>query len=85
MFADFDVDNEGCIFMLRVSFDGYGCCRTAGKASTMSPDMSKKLIRLVESDDVASGELAAILSQYFRQNSGVIWKDALEDHGLLND
>ena len=85
VFADFDVDESGNIFMLRISFDGYGCCHTEGKTTTMSPDRSKRLIFLAEANDVASGEVAAILSEFFRQNSGVIWTDALEDHGLLND
>lgn len=85
VFADFDVDVSGSVFMLRVSFDGYGCCSTAGITSTMSPDVSKRLITLVEANDLASGELAGILSEHFRQNSDVIWKDALEDNGLLDD
>ena len=85
VFADFDVDSDGCVFLLRISFDGYGCCSTAEKARRMSPDISKRLIRLVESDDVASGEFAAILSQYFSENSDVIWKDALQEHDLISD
>lgn len=85
VFADFDVDNEGCVFLIRISFDGYGCCDTTGKARIMSPDRSRKLVDLIEADDVVSGELAVILSQYFRENSDVIWKDALEEHDLLCD
>ena len=83
VFADFDLDDQGCAFLLRISFDGYGCCRTAGKASTMSSEVSERLVHLIEADDVASGELAAILSTYFQENSDVIWKDALEEHDLL--
>src|SRR5688572_11413990 len=26
VFADFDVDDEGRVFLRRISFDGYGCC-----------------------------------------------------------
>lgn len=82
VFADFDLDDDGGVFLLRVSFDGYGCCDTP-TARTMNPDVSKTFVRLMEADDVSSGELASLLSQYFRENSDVIWKDALEEHGLL--
>ena len=85
VFADFDVDSNGHVFLVRISFDGYGCCNTAGRVSTMSLDMSERLICLVDANDVASGELAAILSEYLRENCDVMWKDALDDHGLLND
>ena len=85
VFADFDVNDDGGVFLVPISFDGYGCCNTSGKASAMSLDTSKALIRLVEADDVASGELATLLSKYFRENDDVIWKDALEEHHLLCD
>src|SRR5262249_31859335 len=83
VFADFDLDNKGRIFLLRISFDGYGCCTTAKDVRPMSPDISNRLIHLVEANNFGSGELAAILSQYFRENSDVIWLDALEAHNLL--
>lgn len=85
VFADFDLDSDDRVFLVRISFDGYGCCYTAEKASRMGDDTSKSIIRLIEEDDVSSAELATILSQYFRENSDVIWKDALEDHDLLAD
>ncbi len=40
---------------------------------------------LVENDNVVSEELRTIISEYFRENSDVIWKDALEDHALIGD
>ena len=85
VFADFDVDNNDRVFLARISFDGYGCCPTTGKVSGMAGEFSKSFIRLIETNEVSSGELATILSQYFRENSNVIWKDALEDHDLLAD
>ncbi len=26
VFADFGVDEKGCLYLLRISYDGYGCC-----------------------------------------------------------
>ena len=83
VFADFDVDNDGHVFLKGISFDGYGYCSTAGKVPSMNSDTSRKLTQLIEADDFTSGELAMILSKYFQDNSDVIWRDALEDHNLL--
>ncbi len=51
----------------------------------MSLEGSKRFISLVENDDVISEDLATIISGYFRENSDVIWKDALEEHALIGD
>jgi len=85
VFADFDVDDDRCLHLVRISFDGYGCCHTAENVRSMSSATSREFIALVEAGNVASGDLSRILSKYFRDNSDVIWKDALEDHKLLSD
>lgn len=82
VFADFDLDESGCVTLLRISFDGFGCCRTAGETRSMKPERSKQFIHLVENNDM-SDTLALILLEYFSDNSDVIWKDALEQHSLL--
>ena len=85
VFADFDLDNERRVFLIRISFDGFGCYGTAEEAKAMSPDISSRFINLVESNDVASGELARILSQYLRQNQDIISRKPLIDHNLLQN
>lgn len=85
VFADFDVDEWGRVFLVAISFDGYGFCRTAESIQLMSLDRSKRFMSLVENDNVVSEELRTIISEYFRENSDVIWKDALEDHALIGD
>jgi hypothetical protein len=81
VFADFDVDDEGRVFAVRVSFDGYGCCEPAHARLMSQPD-SEALLDMVQqgSIDPAAGP---ILRAYFRENRHVFWNDALEDHGLL--
>jgi len=81
-FADFDLDEHGCVTLLRISFDGYGCCRTPG-ARAMDSETSRRWIGLVEANDFDSGEMQSILTDYFRENSDVVWKDALEEYNLL--
>jgi hypothetical protein len=83
VFADFEVDDEGRIYLLRISFDGYGCC-TTDAARRMSQEDSCNLIKWMESDDVDHDGIRAVLLNYFRENSDLIWEDALLDHHLLS-
>lgn len=82
VFADFDIDTNGRALLVRISFDGFGCCRTED-ARPMSSEVSARFIRIIEEGNVATREFAAVLENYFTENQDVIWKDALEEHGLL--
>lgn len=83
VFADFDFDRDGNVVLLRISFDGYGCCQTEGIIPPMSAEASKRFVSLMEANDLESGDMASLLSNYFGDNSDLIWKDALEKHKLL--
>ncbi len=84
MFADFDVDDGGHVFLVRISFDGYGCCRIDGAKRKMNLGDSCKLIEWVESDNINHDGMIAILVKYFKENKDIIWEDALAHHGLLS-
>jgi len=84
VFADFDIDPDRRIFLVRISFDGYGCCSTAANIQKMSLDDSLALTKLVETDDVDRDEVREILGRYFQLNDDVIWRAALEEHALIN-
>lgn len=82
VFADFDVDEKGCVRLLRISFDGYGCCHT-DRSSKMDQTASRLLITAVDRGDVGDLAIEMTLRDYFRANSEIIWKDALTEHDLL--
>lgn len=81
VFADFDIDEEGRVFLLRISFDGYGCC--SGGFKKMSRDDSGIVIAAVDRGIVDDPKVEASLRAYFEQNSDVIWSDALARHELV--
>lgn len=83
VFADFDVDSDGRAYLIRISFDGYGCSGTEGEVTRIPVAESKALVKLVEMDDVNRDDIREILYRYFDQNQNVIWRDALVEHGLL--
>lgn len=81
VFADFDVDPDGRAYLVRISFDGYGCCRAPAEVGRMNADDSATLLAMVEQRAVEGGAL--LLRAYFREVCEALWKDAFEHHDLL--
>lgn len=81
VFADFDVDDDGHVFLQRISFDGYGCC--CGEFKKMSIDDSRILLSAVKRGAVGVPKIEALLHTYFQENADVIWRDAMTTHELL--
>ena len=84
VFADFDVDLNELVFLIRISFDGYGCCKPEDAARTMNIEDSSNFIGWLESNNLDHDGASAALTKYFDANSDIIWRDALLDHALLD-
>ena len=81
VFADFDVDNTGRVYAVRVSFDGYGCCTVPADIGRMSATDSAALLRMVQEKSMALAD--PLLRRYFRQIASHLWPDALEKYALV--
>jgi hypothetical protein len=82
VFADFDVDPDGRVFAVRVSFDGYGCCTAPTDVGRMDVRDSAALLAMVEQGSINS-TASELLRAYFQQNCNAFWNDALAHHGLI--
>ena len=82
VFADFDVDPDGRVFAVRVSFDGYGCCDAPAEVGRMTVRDSEALLAMVQ-QGLVHAAAAQALRAYFQQNRDAFWRDALTHHGLL--
>lgn len=82
MFADFDADHNRRVFAVRISFDGYGCCRAPATIGRMSGPDSETLLAMVEGSAIDS-RAEEMLRSYFRLHRDALWSDALEHHDLL--
>jgi hypothetical protein len=82
VFADFEVDPDGRVFVVRISFDGYGCCHAPAEIGRMTARDSEDLLAMVQLEAIAPSA-AAVLRTYFQHNRGALWSDALAEHGLL--
>ncbi len=78
VFADFDADENGRLYLRRISFDGYGCCHSPSGIGKMSDSDTSILL-----GEPTPHQIEAVLLGYFRQNAGLLWIDALEEHGLI--
>ena len=66
-FADFSVDDEGRLVVVRISFDGYGCCDPdALTIEPMDADDSLDLIARLDSDEqLETDHVRGLLRNYF--------------------
>ena len=85
VFADFDLDEEGRLYLARISFDGYGCCDPSweGAPVKLENTISQQLLYKFEDENVATEDVANILSAYFVNCGKAIWVDALQTHELI--
>jgi hypothetical protein len=82
VFADFDVDPDGRVFAVRVSFDGYGCCDAPADVGRMDVHDSEALLAMVAQGSI-NATASSVLRAYFQQNRNALWSDALAQHGLV--
>ncbi len=85
VFADFGVDEKGCLYLLRISYDGYGCCEPEEQSNlgVIGKESSTRLIALIKSNDLGKPEASSILKEYFLENRDKLWPEALNEHGLV--
>lgn len=85
VFADFDTDESGCLYLVRISFDGYGCCypNSHKELDKIAIDKSRRLIKQIVADDFACHEASETIREYLWAIRASLWEDALKDHGLI--
>jgi len=84
-FADFGLDGDGLLYILRISFDGHGCCTPdTTSVSPMALEDSIDLVgRMDDEEQLQTEDVRSLLRRYFEANRGVIWEDALVEWGLV--
>jgi len=82
IFADF-AKQESTVKLLRISFDGYGCC-DCHSIGAMDESDAKELLAWVNARSVSDQDRCrTIIARYCTQYKNVIWDDALKEYGLL--
>lgn len=89
VYADFHVrkvQGRPVLTLVRISFDGYGCCQVVGQACTMSADDSAVIQRMTAKSSLTRGDeedAMHIMRCFFQKHQNHLWVDALTHHRLL--
>lgn len=83
LFMDFDKDEQGKIYLIRISFDGHGCCHLAnGEKKTLDSSESIEFIDLILKSEIDNTKMYQLVKRLIDLNRDEIWQDALEEYSL---
>ncbi|WP_415844734.1 hypothetical protein ACMYUJ_17735 [Stutzerimonas zhaodongensis] len=83
VFADFQINENGNLYLVRISYDGYGCCEPENKIMGIEIKNTNQLISAIESNNLKTQTVTAVLRGCFRAHKDVLWEDALLEHKLI--
>ncbi len=85
VFADFARDEDGRLFLIRISFDGYCSHHPIDGIQKLSLADSSLLLSAVQDGTLSNPAVHRVLADYFATNRSALWEDALLDHALIED
>jgi hypothetical protein len=68
------------LYLVRISFDGYGCCQAPAEIGRMSREDSLLLIEAAAKRTLDADAIEPILRPYLPQNELLLWSDALREY-----
>lgn len=81
VFLDFNVTSEKRIYLIRISFDSYGCC-TIENIKHLSLQSSADFIKESAKENLDQERISKIILEVIKMNSDNIWQEALEEYEL---
>ena len=85
VFVDFNLSNDNLISLVRISFDGYGCCNLDETAARFNLRDSQEFLNEIGKENLNQETIGSLVKKIVQMNRNLIWKDALEEYGLLNE
>lgn len=82
VFLDFNNIASNQVSLIRISFDGYGCCELGRDSTPLNEDDSRTFMRIVQEKITEQKALLAIVKQAINLNKDLIWSDALKEYYL---
>lgn len=83
VFIDFNRIGNDQISLVRISFDGYGCCNLDKKAAFLNKEESTLFIEEFNKDHLNQEIITALVKKAIEINVEHIWNDALEEYELI--
>ena len=82
VFVDFNISKDNLISLVRISFDGYGCCNLDETAESLNATNSQEFLREIEQEILNQEAIGRLVQKIVKMNKDLIWKEALEEYGL---
>lgn len=82
VFIDFNKNPAKQIQLIRISFDGYGCCNVTD-AAPMEPEDAKAFKAMMKTQILDQSLLTTIIKKTIAANKALIWENALTRYDLL--
>ena len=83
--ARFNISNDRLISLVRISFDGYGCCNLDDSAESLNVTDSQEFLIEIEKEILHQETICFLVKKIVKMNKDLIWQDALEEYGLLKE
>lgn len=83
VFIDFNKVQGDKIALIRISFDGYGCCNLGDKVVPLDKEESTVFKSLLQNEIINQDILTAIVKKAIALNKDNIWMDALKKYNLI--
>lgn len=83
VFLDFNKDENGRVALIRISFDGYGCCRLENHSIPLNEDDSVSFLNIIQDNIIDQEALNKLVKTAIQLNKESIWLDALEEYHLI--
>ena len=79
---DFKEDMNGLIYLVRISFDGYGCCEVNNPNTTLDTYESSRFVDQLKSNNLDQETIKNLVDKLISTNGSTIRKDALKAYDL---
>ena len=79
---DFNKKENNKIYLVRISFDGFGCCEIGSKSIPLNIQESHDFRELMNFDNFDQKKLNQVIRKSVKLNQNHIWKDALFEYKL---
>ncbi len=83
VFIDFNSSASNEISLIRISFDGFGCCDIEKQSKKLNLKDSQEFLKQIKQDNLNQEVIAELVKKLIFLNKDFIWTDALEKYGLI--
>ncbi len=79
VFIDYNKTKNNQISVVRISFDGFGCCNLGNEVELLNQDDSGLFIKEINKEYLNQEAITALVKKSIEKNAKNIWTDARSD------